>query len=69
MVDGVAQGGRIEAPLEATEGEVTVIAYVSNLAASAKVCKLQMRAAGGVSTTVYGSSSGYVSNFGVLEVY
>ena len=69
LVDGVNVGGRIEAPLEATEGSITVIGYVSNLAASAKVCKLQMRAAGGVSTTVYGSSSGYVSNFGVLEVY
>jgi hypothetical protein len=69
LVDGVAQGGRIEAPLEATEGSITVISYVSNLAASAKICKLQMRAAGGVSTTVYGSSSGYVSNFGVLEIY
>ena len=69
LVDGVNVGGRIEAPLEATEGSITIIGYVSNLAASAKVCKLQMRAAGGVSTTVYGSSSGYISNLGVLEVY
>jgi hypothetical protein len=69
LVDGVALGVRLEAPLEATVGTITVIGYVSNLAATAKVCKLQMKAAGGVSTTVYGSSSGYTSNFGVLEIY
>ena len=69
LVDGVNVGVRIEAPLEATEQGITVIGYVSNLAATSKICKLQMRAAGGISTTVYGSSSGYISNFSVLEIY
>jgi hypothetical protein len=69
LVDGVNVAIRSEAPFENGEGEVTIVGYVSNLAASAKVCKLQMRSIGGISTTVYGSTSGYISNLGVLEVY
>jgi hypothetical protein len=44
-------------------------AYITNLSASSHTIKLQMLSVGGGSATVAGATSGYISNFSVMELY
>ena len=47
----------------------SLLFYVSNNAASSTTFKVQCKGSGATNITVYGSNSGYFSNFSVLEVY
>jgi hypothetical protein len=52
-------------------GEVglSINAYITNLSATSHTIKLRMASVGGGTATVAGASSGYISNFAVMEIY
>jgi hypothetical protein len=66
MLDGVSIGVRNFVGND--EGK-SIVGYTTNLSAASHTIKLQVRSNGGVSSSLYGSTSGYYSNLSVLEVY
>jgi hypothetical protein len=55
--------------VSANEFSLSMNAYITNLSATSHTIKLRMNSVGGGTATVAGASSGYISNFAVMEIY
>jgi hypothetical protein len=67
----IALDGTNIANRDVAVGEVgfSINAYITNLSASSHTIKLRLASVGGGTATVAGASSGYISNFAVMEIY
>jgi hypothetical protein len=66
MLDGVDIGA---GDVLINESIVTLIKHISNLSATSHTIKLQMKDIGGGGATLAGTTSGYIADFSILEIY